>query len=178
MKRHLWLPLLLLLAAIAGIVRAADTSVRGLDRGQVQVSTGTAWVDVSIANYTSAQALLTIEPQNSHALQDCRVMLDLNRSGSGFQAAGYTTETIQFRVSRRVDGSNWRRDNTKKYPATALAADDSASEGIEIPLGLIDPDGAARIEVVLSAEDTGDIAIPYRVIYRSGANATITAQSN
>lgn len=168
----------LLLVGLFGIFAPAqaDEEVRLFDRQLVRVDTGDTYVDVSAADYTSWQALVTIAPDDNHALQDVKVVIDLDKATTGF-ADAYTTETLQVAIARKVDGTNWRTTHNLITPSSAIAA--SAADGLclELDVGLVGPTEDVRIEVKLSAEST-DVAFPFVVYYRSGASATVTAVSN
>ena len=151
----------------------AATTVKSYDAGRLHVATGEADIDVSAATYTAFQALLTVTPASGHALTDVRVCFDLSKATTGFKA-GYTTETIQFVVARKIDGTNWRSAKNTEIPSTALAGDDSNLRSVDILVGDVGPTEAFRIEVKLSAEQ-GDVELPYVLTYKSGAPATITA---
>lgn len=170
---------LVLVGALAYTAGAADSDKRLFDRAKLEVSTGTAYIDTSAATYTSFVALVTITPDDQHALMECKVVIDLDKATTGFaDATGYDSETIQFCVERKVDGTNWRAAKNLELPATALAADDADNTSVELDIGLVGPDEDVRVSVKLSAEAESDVALPYVVYYRSGARATITAATN
>jgi hypothetical protein len=150
---------------------ATDTTKRLFDRGELKISTGSATATMAAQNWTGFNPILTIAPQADHALYNCRVVIDLAKASTGF-AAGYTTQTIQFVVSRKVDGTNWRQANNTA--TTALTGTNAASQSIEIFLGEVGPTEQVRIEIKLSAENA-DIVFPYVVMYRAGAAATFTS---
>lgn len=134
---------------------------------------GEADIDIDAADYTSFQALLTITPNATTPLESTEVFLDLAKATTGF-VAGHTTETIQFAVARKIDGTNWRRDYGGM--TTAVAANAAGLQGMKIDIGHVGPDEEVRVEVVLSAENAVDVEIPYIVYYKSnGVNApTVT----
>ena len=136
------------------------------------VATGTADIDDSAGAETSWTALLTITPAASTPLYDARVVLDLAKATTGY-AAVETTATIQFRVARKVDGTNWRGDAASV--TTAISGTNAAGCSIEIPIGDVTVTEEARIEIKMSADATADMELPYAVIYKALAAPTITA---
>lgn len=174
MKRFLAIAALLALGSVAlGPQRAdaTDTNYRAHDRQHLEVSTGTAAITTTAADFTAWQPVLTIVPDDGHALLECKVVIDLAKATTGF-AAGYTSETISFSIARKVDGTNWRTASNK---ATATVTGTAAAGlCIELDLGLVSPDEDARIMVKLSAEGAANISLPYRVLYRAGTRATLT----
>lgn len=162
------------LLAVHGPSWAADSDQRLIDKAKLEVSTGTAVIDSSAATWTAYVALVSITPDNAHALQDVRVWISLDKATTGFaDATGWDTETIQFVVQRKVDGTNWIAD--KRTETAALAADDADGYGFEFIIGEVGPDEDVRIAAKVSAEAQADLDIPYVVYYRSGVRATITA---
>lgn len=139
----------------------------------VREDIGEADIDVSEADYTSFQALITITPNATSPMEDVEIYFDLAKATTGF-VAGHTTETIQFAVARKIDGTNWRRDIDSS--TTARAANVSGLQGQRVYIGHIGPDEEARVEVVLSAENAVDVELPYALYYRgNGVNGpTIT----
>lgn len=153
------------------------TEKRLYSRQALQIATGEADIDVSAADYTNYQALLTITPDSNHALEDVRVVLDLAKGTTGF-AAGQTTQTVTFVVARKVDGTNWRR--IKSTETTAISGTNSANTGalcgaMDIFIGDVGPTEAVRIEVKMSAENGVDVELPYVLTYKAGVAATLTA---
>lgn len=133
--------------------------------------TGTTDIDDSVQTENTAWfVLLTIEP--SHPIRDCRVVLDLHKATTGFGAVE-STATIQFRVARKVDGTNWRGDQASE--TTALSGTNAAGQSIEINVGPVDPTEDARIEALMSADATADMEIPYVVYYEGSVAPTVTA---
>lgn len=165
---------LVLVAACALMARAADSDKRLIDRSRLEISTGTAAITTTAANWTGWTALLTIAPQADHAMYDCIVVIDLAKATTGF-AATYTSETIQFSVARAVDGTNYR--TADNLATTALAGSSAAGLSVELNLGPIGPTEAAKVMVKLSAEGNSNTSFPYVVYYRAGARATFTPAS-
>jgi hypothetical protein len=141
------------------------------DTPLVLVATGEADIDVSAADYTAWQALLTIAPQAGLPIKMVMVSLDLDKATTGY-ATLYTTETIQFAVARKTDGTNWRRD--EETVTTAVAGDAADGFSVDVPIGPVGENEQARIEVKLSAENANDVEFPYAVYY-DGSEPTITA---
>lgn len=150
-----------------------DDRVRFNDIGTFHTNTGEADIDVSAADYTSSQALLTITPNDNHAMHDVKVFLDLDKTTTGLDDVDVAL--AGFGIARKVDGTNWRLDiasvKTSTYDYTP------AGGMLSLDLGTILPTEDARIEVVLDAE-VADVEIPYSVYYRSGATATFTPVAN
>lgn len=167
----------LVLAAVAifvGVGNAADTQKRWFDGSLIQVHTSTTYVDVSAATYTSATVLLTMAPPSGNAAHDVSVTIDLDKATTGFND-GYSSETIQFLVGRRVDGSNWRVD--AQNSTTAISGTNANTRSVTLNVGTVTPDEGLRIYVILSAEQ-GDVALPYVVTYRAPLRMTFTDVSN
>jgi hypothetical protein len=133
-------------------------------------------IDVTAADYTAYQTLLTIaNPSAKNFIEDCWVFLDLNQDTYGFGVVN-TTETIALAVARKVDGTNYRiccNSYSGEETAAITGSVAAVDRGIGLHLGPIGPDEDAIVKVVLSAETGGDCAIPYIVYYR-GPRPTIT----
>ncbi len=155
---------------------AAETTPRLFDRSIMRVVSSSSWADVSAADYTSYQALITIAPNDDHAMLDAQITLDLDfgtDDASGF-AGAYTTENVQFAVGRKLQ-TNWRVDDERE---TATVIGNNADlRSVTLDLGNIGPAEDARIYVKLSAEQA-DVKFPYVLTYRAGAAATLTDVSN
>jgi len=143
----------------------------GSDVPVAREATGEADIDISASDYTSFQSLITITPAAGASLEDVEIHFDLSKGSTGFVAV-HSTETIQFSVARKIDGTNWRRDIDSS--TTARGADLSGLQGQSVVIGRVGPDEEVRVEVVLSAE-AGDTEIPYALYYKSAKPATITA---
>lgn len=166
-------------AGLSPAEAAPHEEARLFDRSLLRVETGTAYIDTSAAVYTAFVNLLTITPDPGGAMQDVRVVIDLDLTTTGFaEATGYDTETIQFSVSRKVDGTNWRTAQNLIVPSTALAADDADNKSVELIIGEVGPTEDVRVVVILSAEAASDVALPYLVYYRAAAGATVTPVTN
>lgn len=167
--------------ALAGLVGAwlrpvlaTDSVVRMIDRTKLEISTGTATLNTASAVWTSFQPLLTIEPNSVYCAYDVKVVFDLAKATTGF-AATYTSETIQFSVQRKVDGSNWRTADNKT--TTAISGTNSSGMSIELDLGVVNPTEGIRIVAKLSAENNNNVVFPYVLYYRSGERGTVTPAS-
>lgn len=170
------LAVVLLLVGL-GFAQAAgtDEDTRTFDRSIARVHSGSTFIDVSAGVYTSYLPLLTIEPPAGTSMQDVQVVLDLDGGDDtdGF-AGGYTSETIQFAIARKVQGK-WRiDDNLDTATITGTLSPDRSQT---LNLGIVTPTEDARIYVRLSAEQT-DVEIPYVVIYRAPERATFTDVAN
>lgn len=139
--------------------------------GAPNILTGEADIDVSVADYTSAQALLTIAPAAGYPVDDVIVMFDLAKATTGF-AAGYTTQTLLLTLQRKVDGTNWRDELPAVH--TAITGTNAAGKLARINVGTIGPNEQARIMATLSAETANDAELPYAINFR-GAAPVVTA---
>jgi hypothetical protein len=177
-------PLLLLVLGVFGALalrgeRAQAEDLRFFDRSLVRTSSGTAYIDTSAADYTAWQTLITITPESGHALEDVRVVVDLDKATTGFaDATGYDTETIQLSVALKVDGTNWRTITNLAAPSTAIAADNADDLAVELNLRTVGCTEGLKVMVKLSAEAASDVALPYVIYYRSAAAATVTPATN
>jgi hypothetical protein len=135
-----------------------------------QVITGSLTISDAAQTETSAFALLTITPAAGAPAMECEVWLDLAKATTGF-AAVETSITAQFAVGRKVDGTNWRRE---AYVEAALSGTNAANRMAKIPVGFVTENEQARIYGVFSSDITGDIVIPYTVVYRAAAAPTIS----
>lgn len=167
----------LLLAAgllFASVASATDVSRRLFDREQLQVSTGTATITSTAADFTTWQRAITIVPDANHALYDVVVVIDLDKATTGFTTA-YTTGTIVFSTGRKIDGTNWRV--ATNLITTAISGDNSDGLSIELNLGNVDPTESVGLYWKVSAESNTNASFPYTIHYRAGVRATITPAS-
>jgi len=134
-----------------------------------KVLTGTATISDAAQTETSAFAILTITPPAGVVLNDVEIILDLAKATNGF-AAVESTITAQFALSRKIDGTNWRRE---AYNEAALSGTNAANRAQRLVAGTVGPQGV-RVEAVFSADITADIAVPYVVHFRGSANPTIS----
>jgi len=175
MTRYTLLAVALALVVGLGLNAQADEDVRLFDRQLMRVVDGTADIDTSAADYTGWVNLIEILPNDNNALQDVRIVIDLDKATTGFaDASGYDTETIQISIARKVDGTNYRTATNLAVPATAIAADDADGLSIEIDIGEVGPTEDLQIRVKLSAEAAADVELPFILYYRSGSAATVT----
>lgn len=131
--------------------------------------TGVTDIDDSVQDESTGWfVLLTIEP--TAPLRSVKVILDLAKATTGF-AAVESTATISFAVSRKVDGTNWRRNT----PTSALSGTNAAARSIELDVGPVSAAEDVRIEALMSADATGDMEIPYVVYYEGSIAPTVTA---
>jgi hypothetical protein len=149
---------------------------RLFSRGELKIVSGTATLDLTGADFTTYQPALTITPQADHALEDLRIAIDLAKAATGFSAQ-FTTQTIQFVISRKIDGTNWRR--IKSTETAALSGNNAANTGalsgaMELFVGDVGPGQAVRVEVVLSSENgVSTVALPFVATYKAGEPATV-----
>lgn len=137
-----------------------------------QVDSGTSDIDDSVQDESAGWVVLTtIAPAAGAPIRDCRVIYDLAKATTGF-AAVESTATIQFRVARKVDGTNWRGDTRSE--TTAISGTNAAGHSLEIVVGDIGVTEQARIEFKMSADATADMELPDNVIYHAIAAPTIT----
>lgn len=153
---------------------AAEETLKSHDRERVLVQTGEADIDASAADYTSSQALLTIDPTDGHAMRDVVILLDLDKTTTGLNTVQAAT-TGQFAVSRKVDGSNWRKDIASI--TTFSHGTNTSGASFRFDVGTVSATEQVRVEVLVSAEG-GDVEVPYAVTYRSPVSATFTAVAN
>jgi len=157
-----------------GVLWGADSAPKFHDRSQLRVHTGTTDADISAGDLTSQTVCLTIEPAANTALRDVKVVFDLDKATTGW-STNHTTETIQFLVARKVDGTNWRVDIQGATTATSGTASDKKSMTVDI--GAVGPDEDVRVYLILSAEGL-DFELPYVCYYRSHNLATFTDVAN
>lgn len=152
-----------------------DSTMRLFDREQTNIHTGSAVINSATADYSKWQPIVTITPENTHAVYDCRVVLDLAKASTGFGAV-YTSATITATVQRKVDGANWRSESNNATATVTGTLAGAASEGLSLSLlaGTAGNTESLRIAVRVSAVNNTNVTIPYVVYYRSGAKATIT----
>lgn len=142
--------------------------------------TGTADTDDSASDYTTVGGIpfLTITPTGP--IYDVTLDLDNNKATTGLLIV-YTTETVQYVVERKVDGTNWRV--TDHWPGAANlgiaipdAGDDldAADDGVgkRFILGNIGADEEVRINLEVSVE-AGDLEIPFALTFR-GSEPVLT----
>jgi len=142
--------------------------------------TGEMDVDVTASDYTTVGGIpmLTITPTGP--IYDVTLDIDNNQASTGLMII-YTTQTVQFVVERKVDGTAWRvTDHWPTAGPTGLAVPDAADDldaaddgvGKRFILGNIGADEEVRINIELSAEN-GDCALPFALTFR-GSEPVLT----
>lgn len=134
------------------------------------VLSGTTDIDDSVQTETTPYSILTIAAPASYDLHDVDVMIDLAKATTGF-AAVESSATIQICAARKVDGTNYRRE---AYVEAALSGTNAANRMQKIPVGRIIAGETVAIYIVLSADATSDMELPYQVYYRGLAAPTVT----
>lgn len=135
-----------------------------------QFATGTTDIDDSIQTETTPYSILTIAAPATVPVSEVVVWLDLAKATTGF-AAVETSATVQFAVTRKVDGTNYRRE---AYNEAALSGTNAASRCQKIVVGDLAAGETVAIYAVFSADVTADMEIPYKVSYRATEAPTIT----
>jgi len=148
-----------------------SANTREVQRGLIRTLTGTTDIDVSAAVYTTSGVLLTLALAAGQHMRDVEIFFDLALATTGF-AATNSTETIQFQVERKVDGTNWRKGS--HWPLVALSGTLAALRSIRLDIGDVDTASEVRVSCVLSAETGGDCTFPYLIKFR-GHEPTVTA---
>lgn len=136
----------------------------------LQVLSGTTDIDDSVQTETTPYSILTIAAPSGVDLHDVDVMIDLAKATTGF-AAVESSATIQICAARKVDGTNYRRE---AYVEAALSGTNAANRMQKIPVGRIIAGETVAIYIVLSADATSDMELPYQVYYRGMAAPTVT----
>lgn len=171
-------PILLAVLALlifAPVLYAVDSSWRLFDSQVMTSSTGTAAINSASATYTNWQPLITITPQAGQAMQDCKIVLDLDQASTGF-ASQFSSGTITVSIGRQIDGTHLRTANN--VATTALAGSNASGLSIELNLGLVGPTEIVTVQVKVSAITGIAVTnIPYVIYYRSQSRATVTAAS-
>jgi len=165
-------------AAAVAAAPANDVSVYGALRAVYNLTvpaaaTGETVIDEGDYNWAADYpALLTIVPAAGAPLADVVVHLDMAKAATGF-ATTYAAQTIEFRVERKVDGTNWRREALVE---AALSGTLAASREMKISIGDVGVTQQVRITAVLSAENGGatETTFPYAVYYKGLSAPTIT----
>jgi hypothetical protein len=140
------------------------------DFNEFGVLTGTTDIDDSAQTESTPYAILTITANAYNALNDVEVQIDLAKATTGF-AAVESSATIQIAVARKVDGTNYRRE---AYVEGALSGTNAAGRMQKIPVGKIAAGEAVQIFIVISADATSDMELPYKIIYRGLVAPTVT----
>lgn len=153
-----------------GRVPGARPNYSNLDK--VQIVRGTTDIDDSVQTETTAWVILTIDAPASEPLREVAVIFDMNKATTGFGAVE-TTCTAQFAVARKIDGTNYRFEGL--VPSTAMSGTVAATNrAITVPIGDIPAGQTVRIYLVLSADATSDMELPYEVFYKGNGVPVIT----
>ena len=160
----------------AAAVPANDVSIAEVLRSNYLLSapaiaTGEADIDEDQADYTAFQTLVTIVPVATAPLSSAQIVFDLAKATTGF-AAGHAAETLQFAVARKVDGTNWRTD--AEQITTAISGTNAALRSVTLTIGDVGISEEVRVMVVMSAENSVDIEMPFAFSYRAIAAPTVT----
>lgn len=132
--------------------------------------TGTATITDASQTESTPFPILTIAPAAGAPLADVEVIFDLAKASTGF-AAVETAITVQLAVSRKVDGTNWRRE---AYVEAALSGTNAALRAMRLAAGSVGVTEQARIEAVFSADVTSNLSLPYIVNYKGIAAPTLS----
>lgn len=135
-----------------------------------QTITGTTDIDDSAQTETSWFPILTIAPASGAPLADVVVSIDLAKATTGY-AAIESSATIQLRVARKIDGTNWRGRAAQE---AALSGTLAAGRSQEIVVGDVGVNEQVRIEAIMSADATGDMELPYAITYKGTAAPSVT----
>lgn len=133
--------------------------------------TGTTDIDDSVQDESAAWFVLnTIAPAADAPLRNCRIVFDLAKATTGY-AAVESTATIQLRIARKIDGTNWRGQAAQE---AALSGTLAAGRCQTLDIGPIGVGEQVRIEAIMSADATADMELPYVFYYEGEAAPTIT----
>lgn len=135
-----------------------------------RVLTGTTDIDDSVQTESTAYAILTITPQAGFPLADVEIIFDLAKATTGF-AAVESTATIQFGLARKIDGTNWRRE---AYQEAALSGTLAAGRSMRLNAGTVGVSQGLQVFILMSADATSDMELPYVIHYKGGAAPTVT----
>lgn len=161
-------------------VAGSTASVIGYLKGMIGIATpgevaGEADIDISEADYTAFQTLLTIAPAAGAPLADLVVDLDWNKATTGFDTVATAADTLDVCVQTKTDGTNWRTVlSGTQITANGDGSLEAQESGERLKIGAVGVTGQVRVLVKVSTE-RGDCEIPYRVLYRASAAPTITA---
>lgn len=136
-----------------------------------QVLTGTTDIDDSVQTESTPYAILTIAPAPGAPLSDVEIIIDLAKATTGF-AAVESTATIQIALARKVDGTNWRRE---AYNEAALSGTNAAGRCQRLNAGSVGVNEQLQVFIVMSADATADMELPYAIYYKGVAPPTVTA---
>lgn len=134
------------------------------------IVTGTTDIDDSVQTESTPYSILTIAPAAGAPLADVEVVFDLAKATTGF-AAVESSATIQFAVARKVDGTNWRRE---AYVEAALSGTNAAGRAMRVNVGHVGVTEQVQVFIVMSADATADMELPYALSYKGIAAPTVT----
>ena len=138
--------------------------------GNLPTFEGTTDIDDSAQTENTAWfPILTIAPEPG-GIRDCVVYFDMAKATTGYGVVE-STATIQFRVARKVDETNWRGGTA----TAAVSGTNYAGRLQEVTVGNVDEGHDARIEIIMSADATSDIELPYVGYYEGPIAPTVTA---
>lgn len=157
-------------AAPANGVSMAEVESAIYEHLRPKTIVGTTDIDDSVQTESTPYAILTIAPAAGAPLADVEVIFDLAKATTGF-AAVESTATIQFGIARKIDGTNWRRE---AYVEAALSGTNAANRAMRLNVGSIGVTQAAQIFIVMSADATSDMELPYIINYKGLAAPTVT----
>lgn len=157
-------------AAPANGVSIAEVLSALYEHNRPKTITGTTDIDDSAQTETTAFPILTIAPAANAPMADVEVIFDLAKATTGY-AAVESSATIQFAIARKIDGTNWRRE---AYQEAALSGTNAALRAMRLNLGSVGVTQQARIEILMSADATGDMELPYIINYKGLAAPTVT----
>jgi hypothetical protein len=140
------------------------------DFGEFGVLTGVTDIDDSVQTESTAYSILTIAANAYNSVEDVEVQIDLAKATTGY-AAVESSATIQIAVARKVDGTNYRRE---AYNEAALSGTNAANRMQKLNVGKIAAGETVAIYIVMSADATADMELPYKVIYRGNVAPTVT----
>jgi hypothetical protein len=135
-----------------------------------KVISGTTDIDDSAQTESTPYAILTIAADAYNSMEDVEVQIDLAKATTGY-AAVESTATIQIGVARKVDGTNYRRE---AYVEAALSGTNAANRMQKVPVGKVAAGESVQIFIVMSADATSDMELPYKIIYRGLVAPTVT----
>lgn len=132
--------------------------------------TGTATVTDASQTESTAFAIVTIAPAVGAPMADVEIVFDLAKASTGF-AAVETSVTVQLAISRKIDGTNWRRE---AYVEAALSGTNAALRAMRLHADAIGVTEQLRIEAVFSTDVTSNLIIPYIINYKGLAAPTVS----
>lgn len=157
-------------AAPANGVSMAEVLNALYEHNRPKTITGTTDIDDSAQTESTPYAILTIAPAAGAPMADVEVIFDLAKATTGF-AAVESTATIQFGIARKIDGTNWRRE---AYVEAALSGTNAAGRAMRLNVGSIGVTQQAQVFIVMSADATSDMELPYIINYKGLAAPTVT----